>query len=80
MASQQEWLAAYATRPESTNFRSKNYLWLQEGVSVLPIFKASYKKELAGHVEALDFGKASQSVKRIFGGRYETKRFSQCQW
>ncbi len=65
LASQQEWLAAYATRPESTNFRSKNYLWLQEGVSVLPIFKASYKKELAGHVEALDFGKASQSVKRI---------------
>ena len=64
-ASQQDWLTAYATHPESTNFRSKNYLWLQEGVSVLPIFKASYKKELAGHVEALDFGKASQSVKRI---------------
>lgn len=65
LASQQEWLAAYATRPESTNFRSKNYLWLQEGVSVLPVFKASYEKELAGHVEALDFGKVPESVKHI---------------
>ena len=64
-ASQQDWLTAYATHPESTNFRSKNYLWLQEGVSVLPIFKASYKKELAGHIESLDFGKVPQSVKRI---------------
>ena len=65
LASQQEWLAAYATRPESTNFRSKNYLWLQKGVSVLPVFKASYEKELAGHVEALDFGKVPESVKHI---------------
>lgn len=65
LASQQQWLTSYAARPASTNFRSKNYLWLQEGSSVSPIFKASYEKELAGHVEALDFGKVSESVKRI---------------
>ena len=65
LASQQQWLTSYAARPASTNFRSKNYLWLQEGSSVSPIFKASYEKELAGHVEALDFGKVPESVKHI---------------
>ena len=64
-ATQQQWLAAYGKRAASKNFKSNNYLWLQKRVSVLPSFKTNYKKQLAGHIEALDFDKATESTKHI---------------
>jgi hypothetical protein len=43
-------------------FALKITFGLQEGSSVLPIFKASYEKELAGHVEVPRFWQGIQKA------------------